>query len=273
METTTGHLETNGGRIFYEVAGAGSPLLLIHAGICDSRMWDDQWATFAAQHRVIRFDARGFGRTTTTDVDFSNRADVLALLDHLAVEQAAVLGVSRGGQIAIDFALEYPQRVAALIPVCAGISGYEADPTSIDSREAALFEAMEAAEVAAEWEKVAAIDVRLWVDGPLQPEGRAAKSVRERVYAMSLNNYQTITIFGKAEPLDPPAAERLNAISAPTLVVVGDLDTTITQRMAELLATTIPGAQKAVMAGTAHLPSMEQPAEFNRLVLEFLASI
>jgi 3-oxoadipate enol-lactonase len=271
MQTTTGHLETNGGRLYYEVAGAGTPLLLLHAGICDSRMWDDQWEAFAARHRVIRLDLRGFGRTTTDDVSFSNRQDLVDLLDHLGLERAAVVGVSRGGQIAIDLTLAYPERVAALITVCAGVSGYAPDEALIDPRELALFEQMEAAEQAEDWPLVASIDVRLWVDGPLAEEGRAAASVRERVYAMSLNNYQTVTVFGKAQPLEPPAAGRLGEISAPTLVIIGDLDTSSTQQMADALAAGIAGAQKAVMSGTAHLPSMERPEEFSRLVLDFLA--
>jgi 3-oxoadipate enol-lactonase len=268
---TGSYLATNSARIYYEVAGNGPAILLIHAGICDARMWDDQWEAFAANHTVIRYDQRGFGRTTTEDVSFSNRQDIVDLLDHLGIAQAAIIGVSRGGQIAIDFAIEHPDRVAALIPICAGISGFQPDMSVIDPGEVALFEEAEALEEAGEWEKVAAMDVRLWVDGPLQPEGRAAASVRERVHSMSLNNYQTVTVFGKAEPLQPPAAGRLGSIRVPTLVIVGDLDTGGTQQMADLLATAIPGAQKAVMQGTAHLPSMERPEEFNRLVLAFLA--
>ena len=272
MQTTTGYLETNGGRIYYEVAGAGTPLLLLHAGICDCRMWDEQWAAFAAHHRVIRLDLRGFGHTTTEDVSFSNRQDLLDLLDHLGLERASVVGVSRGGQIAIDFALDYPERIAALIPVCAGISGYQPDEALIDPREIALFEQMEAAEEAEDWPLVASVDVRLWVDGPLQAEGRAAASVRERVYAMSMNNYQTVSVSGQAQPLDPPAAGRLGALGVPTLVIVGDLDTSATQQMAKALAAGIGGAQQAVISVAAHLPNMERPEEFNALVLDFLTA-
>lgn len=272
MQTTTGYLETNGGRIYYEVAGAGTPLLLLHAGICDCRMWDEQWAAFAAHHRVIRLDLRGFGHTTTEDVSFSNRQDLLDLLDHLGLERASVVGVSRGGQIAIDFALDYPERIAALIPVCAGISGYQPDEALIDPREIALFEQMEAAEEAEDWPLVASVDVRLWVDGPLQAEGRAAASVRERVYAMSMNNYQTVRVSGQAQPLDPPAAGRLGALGVPTLVIVGDLDTSATQQMAKALAAGIGGAQQAVISVAAHLPNMERPEEFNALVLDFLTA-
>ena len=272
MQTTTGYLETNGGRIYYEVAGAGTPLLLLHAGICDCRMWDEQWAAFAAHHRVIRLDLRGFGHTTTEDVSFSNRQDLLDLLDHLGLERASVVGVSRGGQIAIDFALDYPERIAALIPVCAGISGYQPDEALIDPREIALFEQMEAAEEAEDWPLVASVDVRLWVDGPLQAEGRAAASVRERVYAMSMNNYQPVRVSGQAQPLDPPAAGRLGALGVPTLVIVGDLDTSATQQMAKALAAGIGGAQQTVISGAAHLPNMERPEEFNALVLDFLTA-
>ena len=93
------------GRLYYEVAGEGLPVALIHAGICDLRMWDDQFSAFAARHRVIRYDVRGYGRSRTEDTEFSNRQDLADLLRHLGCQQAAVIGVSRGAMIAVDFAL------------------------------------------------------------------------------------------------------------------------------------------------------------------------
>src|SRR5690606_31246270 len=121
----TGFLPVEGGRLYYEAAGQGQPLVMIHAGIADSRMWTPQWDTFAQRCRVIRYDTRGYGKTTTDSVEFSNRADLRALLDHLVVEQAILIGCSRGGQIAVDFTIEFPERVRALIPVAAGLGGFQ----------------------------------------------------------------------------------------------------------------------------------------------------
>jgi pimeloyl-ACP methyl ester carboxylesterase len=115
--------------------------------------------------------------------------------------------------------------------------------------------------------------VRLWVDGPQQPEGRAAAEVRRLVYEMSLNNYTTITVYGQAEQLEPPAIERLEQIQAPTFVISTDLDTSVVQTAAAIMAERIPHARHAVIRGAAHLPNLEQPEEFNRLLREFLDTV
>ena len=112
------------GRLAYEVEGEGHPLTLIHAGLAHLRMWDEQVPAFAERYRVIRYDTRGFGRTTTDDVEFSNRDDLRALLDHLGVERTHLLGLSRGAQIALDFTLESPERVSSLVWVAGGVGGF-----------------------------------------------------------------------------------------------------------------------------------------------------
>ena len=104
----TDYLETNGARIAYDVAGSGEPVLLVHAGVADRSMWDDQVEALRDAYRVIRHDTRGFGETETEAVPFSNRADIAALLDHLGERSAHLVGLSRGGQIVLDFALEFP---------------------------------------------------------------------------------------------------------------------------------------------------------------------
>ena len=99
MSTLNGTLETNGAQIAFEVEGTGEPVVLIHAGVADLRMWDDQVAALRDSYRLIRYDTRGFGRTETDAVEFSNRADIAALLDHLGEASAHVVGLSRGGRI------------------------------------------------------------------------------------------------------------------------------------------------------------------------------
>src|SRR5690349_8638123 len=110
-QTTRDYLPVEGGQLYYEVTGAGHPLVLIHAGVADLRQWDEQVAAFAPHYRVIRYDTRGFGKTRTEPVAFSNRQDLYELLTHLGVEKAYLIGNSRGGQIAFDFTLEHPEMV------------------------------------------------------------------------------------------------------------------------------------------------------------------
>jgi pimeloyl-ACP methyl ester carboxylesterase len=236
-------------------------------------MWDAQVEFFAPNYRVVRFDTRGFGRTRTEDIEFSNRADAAAVLEHFGVEQAVVIGCSRGGQIAIDFALELPQRVLALAPVASGPSGYPFEPpdTELSRLVAQSFEAMEAAETARDFVKLTDLEVRLWGDGPNQPEGRMAAPVREKMRAMIRNTYSTRTTEGKPIALNPPAYGRLSEISVPTLIVEGDLDLPSIAEMADAMQRLIPHARRLTMHGTAHLPSMEQPDAFNRALQDFLA--
>src|SRR5918998_5283262 len=120
------YLETNGARIYYEVDGSGEPLLMVHAGVANLRMWDDQVGALRESYRVIRYDTRGFGRTETDAVEFSNRADLAALLAHLGEGSAHLVGLSRAGSIALDFALEHADRVRSLTVAAGGVSGYQA---------------------------------------------------------------------------------------------------------------------------------------------------
>ena len=125
--SASGFVPVQGGKIYYEVEGDGHPLLLIHGGLGSLRMWDEQVPAFSERYRVIRYDTRGFGRTETEDVEFSNRADALAVLDHVGAASAFVIGQSRGGMIALDLAIEHPERVDALVSVASGIGGYKAE--------------------------------------------------------------------------------------------------------------------------------------------------
>jgi pimeloyl-ACP methyl ester carboxylesterase len=121
----SGFIEVDGARIHYEVEGDGHPLLLVHGGLGSLRMWDEQVPAFAERYRVIRYDTRGFGRTETDDVEFTNVADVGAVLDHVGAASVCLVGQSRGGMIALDFLLEHPERVDAFVSVASGVGGYE----------------------------------------------------------------------------------------------------------------------------------------------------
>ena len=262
-------LEAAGGPLYYEVAGEGHPLLLVHAGIADHRMWDDQWEEYSRLYRVIRYDTRGFGGTPIPDRPYNNRQDIYDLLAHLGVSKTYIVGVSRGGQIATDFTLEHPDMVAALVVVGAGIGGMVDGPEPTPE-ELRAFEEMDEAESKEDWERVAGIDVRVWVDGFGRPGGRGDERVREKVRQMCLENYRRPQGSGQPVVLDPPAAGRLSEITVPVLVLVGEYDTSGAQANADALASGIPGARKVVIEGTAHVPNMERPDQFNKLVLGFL---
>jgi 3-oxoadipate enol-lactonase len=266
----TGKVDVPGATLFWESTGRGKALILVHAGICDQSMWDDDVPSFAGGHQVITYDCRGYGATRSTEVAFSNRADLVAVLDHLGIERAALLGCSRGGSIVLDTTLEYPDRVSALVWVNGGLGGLEHEPTP---EEMALFESEEPMAEARDWAGIADLDVRIWVDGIGQPSTRVPAHIRERVRAMSLANYVAEHPEGDPIVLDPPAAGRLGEISVPTLIVEGALDPSDTHAAADALATGIRGARRVVMQGVAHLPNLERPDDFRRIVRDFLASV
>lgn len=265
----SGFLETNGARIYYEVEGSGEPVVLIHAGVANLRMWDDQADALRDAYRVIRYDTRGFGRTETDAVEFSNRADIAALLDHLGEHSAHVVGFSRAGSIALDFALEYPERVRSLTVGAGGIGGYESPEAAAS---AATFEEEEKLWEAKDWEGLAAWEADYWGNGPGQPADRVPE-VRAKIYDWELTNYRAEKEEGKPQVLDPPAAGRLGELKVPLLVVIGTLDEPGTQASMRHLAEAVPGARLEVFEGVAHMLNLEQPDRFNRLLREFLDGV
>jgi pimeloyl-ACP methyl ester carboxylesterase len=255
----------NGARIHYERSGKSFPLLFIHAGIADSRMWEPQATAFADRFDMIRPDMRGFGDTELPPAPYSWLADVVALLDHLRIDRAHVVGCSMGGTLAIDLALEHPQRVERLVLVAAGVSG-----SNLGESDAALFTEIEEADKAGDMDALNRAEVRLWVDGPRRREGSAPATVRALVLDMNGRSLHTDWAAAEAQPVDRPANDRLGEIAAPTLVIVGDQDLPHCLANADLIASKVPGARKVVIKDAAHLPSLERPEEFNRLVLDFL---
>ena len=240
--------------------------MLLHPGIGDRRLWDDQLEVFAWNHRVVRPDIRGFGRSTMPPGPFSYHEDLAGLLDELKIPKASIVGVSFGGRIAIDFALAFPARVTALVLGAPSVSGAPA------GEERARFEAEEEAAIeCGDLDGATDLNVRTWVDGPHRSPEEVDPSVRERVRQAQRE------LFDLPVPQDveyrrlvPPAYERLRDITAPTRVLIGDQDLDEVQDVAARVAAQVPGAELIRMPGVGHMLQMEQPAEFNRLVLEFL---
>lgn len=266
MKTKTGYASVNGAKLYYEVAGNGVPLLLLHAGVADSRMWDEQFTVLAAEYGVIRFDYRGFGRSAMPPATFCNYEDVAGLLDFLEVPQAIVVGISFGGLIALDFALAYPGRVRKLVLGAPSVSG--AVPST---RLKSFWEAEDEAIAREDWDEAVEINLRLWVDGIYRQPHEVDTAVRQKVGLMQREIFAIDIPDGVDEVcLEPPAYGRIHTISAPTLVLVGTLDLPEKVEQARWLAAQIPRARLATMPQVAHMLNMETPERFNQLVLDFL---
>ena len=246
--------------------------MLVHAGVGDRRLWDAQVEPFAENHRIARLDLRGFGESALPGGPFSHVDDVRALLDHLGIERAALVGNSFGGRVSLDFALLHPQRTAALVLVASALSGYEASGTleAFDEEEEALLDD-------GKLDEAVELNLRTWLDGPERDAAPVPPEVRSRVAEMQRSALETMVraYEGLPEPgpvawADPPAATRLSEVSAPTLVMIGTLDQPDFLAISQRLAAEIPGAESAEL-DAAHLPALERPEEFNPLVLDFFA--
>ncbi|MEZ4861921.1 MAG: alpha/beta hydrolase [Caldilineaceae bacterium] len=262
-----GFADLNGAQIYYETAGAGHPLVLLHAGICDLRMWDEQFVEFSQTYRVLRFDMRGFGRTPPVAGAFAFHTDLHALLHELRIAKTYLLGCSFGGSTCLDFTLAYPDMVEALILVGSSPSGYRAT-----APHSPLLEAVNTAMDAGDYDCAAELEVQIWVDGPSRTPDQVSASIRQRVHAMNRIALQNEALeLGDPQPLDPSATERLHDVQAPTLLITGNLDQPRIVEAVAWMAARLPHAYQAVIPGTAHLPNLEEPARFNRIVLDFLA--
>lgn len=264
--STTGFLHVQGAPLYYEETGQGYPLLLLHAGIADSRMWDDHIPVFAQHYRVIRYDLRGYGKSQFPAGSFASYEDPAELLRSLQVEQAHVIGPSFGGKVAVDFTLAHPEMVRSLVLVAPSIGGTPPSPDVLrfNEEEDAL---LERGDLAGATE----LNMRMWVDGPHRTPDQVDPEVRRRVYEMQYHAF-TVPMPEEADDLqlEPSAITRLAEIRVPTLIIVGDHDLPVKIALAHQLAVELPNAQLESIAGAAHMVSMEQPELFNRIVLAFL---
>jgi 3-oxoadipate enol-lactonase len=160
-------------KLWHEVAGEGRPVLLIHEGICDSRMWKSQWQTFPQVHRTVRCDLRGFGETPLPTEPYSNARDVVELLDRLELGAAALVGVSLGGRVALEVALARPDLVERLVLVGPGLPGHAWSDTvrSYSEQE-------DDAVARGDLDAAVEVNLRMWVDGPNRRPDEVDPSVR-----------------------------------------------------------------------------------------------
>jgi len=265
MDVTSGTAAVNGTQLYYEIAGEGHPLVLIHGFALDCRMWDAQFAFFSRSYRVIRYDLREFGRSQARSPQrFSQAEDLRALLEHLEAPKAHILGLSMGGRVALAYALVYPECTRSLILADAALEGFRFS----DAFAASFAAISERGRVAG-----ARAANELWFQHDLFAPARERENVAQALSDMIADYSGSFWIEENRERfLRPRAIERLTEVRAPTLVVVGQRDIDDFQRIATQLARDIPRARLARIPRAGHMCNMERPAEFNTIVLDFLRS-
>jgi pimeloyl-ACP methyl ester carboxylesterase len=260
-------VNVNGVRMHYDVQGSGFPLVLIHAAIANLEMWEAQMPVFTKHFRVIRQDVRGFGETPDPAGKYTDHDDLKVLLDTLEIQRAHFLGISNGGRIAMEFALTFPEMVEKLALVAPGLPGFRPPEDKFNQEMSVEYdEAIKAGEKG----KAAEITTRIWVDGPGRKSEQVDPAFRQRALRLIRHTIDLGIGAGEGDFARPLAAERLSDIKAKTLLILGDEDLHSMHDIADRIAEGISSLQRVDMPGTAHLPPMEKPEEFNRIVLDFL---
>ena len=247
--------------------GQGHPVIFLHANVCDSRMWRDQMEAVSAGATAIAYDRRGFGKTEADKEDFSSVADLMAVIEAVAGGQPSILvGCSQGGKIALDTALWHPTHVRGLVLIATSVGGAP-EPTYPPDIEGMLAR-QKAAEDAGDLDKVNAIKARLWLDGPLAPEGRVTGQARQLFLDMNGMALRLPPVGSNRDTA--PAFDRLSELRSPTLVIWGDLDFPHIQDRCRHIAAEIPAAIVHEVVGAAHVPSLERPAIVTAALVPFV---
>ncbi|HEV8490139.1 MAG TPA: alpha/beta hydrolase [Candidatus Limnocylindrales bacterium] len=258
-----------GDGLAWDARGDGEPVVFIHAGVADRRMWEPQWTAFAGAFRAIRYDARGFGETLPPGGPWAHHDDLAALLDELALERVHLVGASLGAGIAVELALARPSTVASLVLVAPGGALIGEPPDVLRSVWRAEGEALDRGDL----DEAVEINLHAWVDGPARSPEAVEPEIRSFVGRMQRHAFELPGWDADVAPeseLDPSAADRLDELRIPVLVVVGMADWPPILEVAERIGREVPAARVVRWAGVAHLPSLERPTEFERLVREFV---
>lgn len=268
MQANSGYVSVGEARLYYETAGQGQPFVMIHAGVADNRQWNREFAHFANQYQVIRYDLRGYGRSEPVPGDYSHLGDLNALLDHLGITAPMILmGCSMGGGLAMNFTLARPERVKALIMVGSAPTGLDLDVPRLP-----IFDEIEKAFDEGDDDRAAELETHLWFDGV----GRNPRQVSQRMRSLAaqMNRiaiaHERKNLGNRLPDTQTPVAGRLDEIKIPVLVIVGAYDTPYILAAADYMAGHLRRARKVVMQDAAHLPNMDHSDEFRRIVEGFL---
>jgi len=260
----TGFAEVNGTRLYYETAGSGDPVVLLHAFMLDGRMWDDQFDVLAGEFRVIRYDARGFGRSALPKPGetYSHVDDLAALLATLDARTPRLVGASMGGRFALDYALTHPAGVRSLVVIDTVVSGWQWSPEWLASY-APIVAAGRRGDIPAA--------KQLWLGHALFAPAREKPEVAARLKLM-VDDYSGwhLTHPSAERPVEPPTVNQLGRITTPTLVVVGSRDLPEFHRIAARVEGGVASGTHATIPGAGHLANMETPEGVTRALREFL---
>ncbi len=269
IDIKSGFTEVNGTKLYYDIAGKGETIVLIHGNLGDRRYWDEQFKAFAKSFKVIRYDVRGFGKSSLPkkNEQYSHHEDLKALLEHFGIPKAHVAGFSMGCGLAIDFVLAYPEMSNSLIAVGPWVIGYKSPSAENFFKEFGKIDSIlnkSGKRQAAEY----------FVNAPFFNPQRMSTKLKNQITEI-VNDY-TFWHWLNKDPcryVSPRAIVQIDKINLPTLIITAEYDIESCREIADLLEKTIPNAKKIDIADATHFMLMEKPTEFNEGVLHFLSQV
>ncbi len=258
-------------KIYYQLAGAGQPIIMIHAGVADSRQWDNEFTAFSKHFHVLSYDMRGYGKSAPVPGGFTHIQDLTTLIDHLGISlPVIIMGCSMGGGLALDFALMYPSKVKALIMVASGPSGLE-----LDLPRPAKFALVKLAYNEGNLDQVAELETQIWFDGTGRTPDQVNPAMRQLAFDMNrlALSHESKELGERLPDAEVAAVGRLNQLLIPVLVIVGVHDIPYIQAAADYMVEKIRSVRVEVIADAAHLPNMDHPDTFHRIVSKFLKQV
>ena len=263
LTVDSGYIHVEGGKLFYEAAGNGENIVLLHDGMVNLKVWDEQFLLLAKEYRVVRYDRRTYGRSTDPQAPYSDIEDLDQLFIQLKIDKAIVFGMSSGGGLAIDFTLKHPDKVSGLVLVGAVVSGYGYS-SHMFTRGGHLKSLAELSDP----EKV--VHYFIWEDPyEIYSENTVVKEKVAKILEGNLHTYKE----GFKKPPERPAVRFLSEIKVPVLVLVGEYDIPDVHAHSGVIESGIPGARREVILKSGHLLPLEQPEAFNESVLRFLKNM
>jgi 3-oxoadipate enol-lactonase len=264
-----GFAPIDGAKMYFETSGRGRPLVMLHAGIADHRMWSDNLAELSRHFHVIAPDLRGYGKTPPPSHRFRHCEDIREVIRYFGFGSVNIVGSSVGGKTAIEFAIRYPDLVDGLILVAPGLPGYEFQ----DSRTLEMDSILEQLISEERREAVADILVDLWVVGSGRERESVGRHARSLVHQMILDNYDSVADKYPEEPVGFDILSCLGDIDAPTLVLIGENDVPDMVAISRIVADRIPSATRQLIPDAGHLPNLDHRAFFEQTVISFLSPL
>lgn len=263
MGTEKSYIPVRGGRLYCETAGSGNALVFIHGFSLDLRMWDDQFEYFGKSFRAVRYDVRGFGKSSIPESRYSHADDLAAVLRHLDIGRAALVGLSMGGAIALNFAVANPAMTGPMVLADSSIGAIQ------PSREAVSFGKRHASPV----ERTDYVNgiKSLWLDDDIFKPAFEDEVIKGRIFRMvrDYSGYHWL-YENPVGRCDERYIDGIRNISSPVLILLGSRDVPKHRTIAEFLQTNIRGSCLVRLQGAGHMSNMELPGEFNRVVMDFL---